>query len=69
MGTGYLPERVGQSAVKKSLLSVHGLLIKINKGVSISWLIAFAILGVANDSNQYHFRGAWLYWIPQTGYD
>lgn len=50
MGAGYLPEREGRAAAKKSLLSVHGLLIKINKGVSISWLIAFAILGAAYGS-------------------
>ncbi len=50
MGAGYLPEREGRGAAKKSLLSVPGLLFRINRGVMISWLIAFAILGVAYGS-------------------
>ncbi len=47
MGAGYLPEREGRGAAKKSLLSVPGLFIRINKGVMIGWLIAFVILGAA----------------------
>src|SRR5690625_7665736 len=47
MGAGYLPEREGRANGKKSLLSVRGLFIKINKGSIISWLIAFVILGAA----------------------
>lgn len=47
MGAGYLPEREGRANAKKSLLSVHGLFIKLNKGIIISWLIAFIILGAA----------------------
>src|SRR5699024_12072562 len=35
MGAGYLPERVGREHAKKSLLSVRGLFIKINKSVII----------------------------------
>lgn len=50
MGAGYLPERGGREAAKKSLLSVPGLFIKINKGVMISWLIAFVIMGAAYGS-------------------
>ena len=50
MGAGYLPERGGRESAKKSLLSVHGLFIKLNKGVMISWLIAFAIMGAAYGS-------------------
>ncbi|MCG3418193.1 ABC transporter permease [Oceanobacillus jordanicus] len=50
MGAGYLPERDGRENAKKSLLSVHGLFIKINKGVMISWLIAFVIMGAAYGS-------------------
>jgi ABC-2 type transport system permease protein len=50
MGAGYLPEREGRAAAKKSLLSVTGLFIRINKGVMISWLIAFIILGAAYGS-------------------
>ncbi|GGB60696.1 ABC transporter permease [Lentibacillus populi] len=50
MGAGYLPEREGRGRAKKSLLSVRGLFIKINKGVMISWLIAFVIMGAAYGS-------------------
>ncbi|WP_087973488.1 ABC transporter permease [Oceanobacillus rekensis] len=50
MGSGYLPEREGRESAKKSLLSVRGLFIKINKGVMISWLIAFVIMGAAYGS-------------------
>ncbi|WP_066188526.1 MULTISPECIES: ABC transporter permease [Gracilibacillus] len=50
MGAGYLPERGGRAHAKKSLLSVRGLLVKINKGVIISWLIAFVIMGAAYGS-------------------
>ncbi len=50
MGAGYLPQREGRERAKKSLLSVPGLFVKINKGVMISWLIAFAILGAAYGS-------------------
>ncbi|MFD1929554.1 ABC transporter permease [Sporosarcina siberiensis] len=45
MGAGYLPVREGRGNAKNSLLSVHGLFIKINKGVIISWFIGFGILG------------------------
>lgn len=50
MGAGYLPEREGHKNAKKSLLSVPGLFIKINKGVIISWFIAFLIFGAAYGS-------------------
>ncbi|WP_139902760.1 ABC transporter permease [Clostridium thermarum] len=50
MGSGYLPVREGRESAKKSLLSVPGLFIKINKGVMISWLIAFVIMGAAYGS-------------------
>ena len=50
MGAGYLPEREGRGTAKKSLLSVHGLFIRLNKGVMISWLIAFVIMGAAYGS-------------------
>ncbi len=50
MGAGYLPEREGRATAKKSLLSVPGLFIKLNKGVIISWLIAFVIMGAAYGS-------------------
>ena len=50
MGAGYLPVREGRESAKKSLLSVPGLFIKINKGVVISWLVAFVIMGAAYGS-------------------
>lgn len=50
MGAGYLPEREGRETAKKSLLSVPGLFLRLNKGVLISWLIAFIILGAAYGS-------------------
>ncbi|MCU6708117.1 tetronasin resistance protein [Paenibacillus sp. J5C_2022] len=50
MGAGYLPEREGRGSAKKSLLSVPGLFIKLNKGVIISWMIAFVIMGAAYGS-------------------
>jgi ABC-2 type transport system permease protein len=50
MGSGYLPEREGRATAKKSLLSIPGLFVKINKGVMISWSIAFVIMGAAYGS-------------------
>lgn len=50
MGAGYLPEREGRESAKKSLLSVRGLFIKINKGVMIGWFIAFVMMGAAYGS-------------------
>ncbi len=50
MGAGYLPEREGRANAKDTLLSVRGLFIKINKGIIISWMIAFIILGAAYGS-------------------
>jgi len=50
MGAGYLPEREGRESAKKSLLSVPGLFTKLNKGVMISWLIAFVVMGAAYGS-------------------
>lgn len=50
MGAGYLPEREGRGNAKKSLLSVPGLFVRLNKGVIIGWLVTFAILGAAYGS-------------------
>src|SRR5699024_9101082 len=50
MGAGYLPQREGREHAKQSLLSVRGLFIKVNKGVIISWFIAFVIMGAAYGS-------------------
>ena len=50
MGAGYLSEKEGRGRAKKSLLSIQGLFIRLNKGLIISWLIAFIILGAAYGS-------------------
>ncbi|MFQ3545554.1 tetronasin resistance protein [Halobacillus rhizosphaerae] len=50
VGAGYLPEREGRERARKSLLSVRGLMIRLNKGVIISWLITFGVLGAAYGS-------------------
>src|SRR5699024_4413937 len=50
MGAGYLPQREGRGSAKKSLLSVHGLFTKLNKGIIISWFISFVIMGAAYGS-------------------
>lgn len=47
MGAGYLPERQGRANAKKSLLSVSGLFIRINRGTIIAWLIGYSILGIS----------------------
>src|SRR5699024_12549938 len=50
MGASYIPEKKGRARAKKSLLSIHGLLYKINKSIIISWLIAFMVMGMAYGS-------------------
>lgn len=50
MGAGYLPEREGRAHAKATLLSVPGLLLRLNRGVIISWLVAFVLLGAAYGS-------------------
>ena len=50
IGAGYLPQREGRANAKRSLLSVRGLFIKLNRGTIISWLIAFVIMGAAYGS-------------------
>lgn len=50
MGASYLPQREGRAHAKKALLSIRGLFLRINKGIIISWLVAFVILGVAYGS-------------------
>lgn len=50
MGAGYLPEREGRAHAKRSLLSVQGLFIRLNRGVVIGWFIGFLVMGVAYGS-------------------
>lgn len=50
LGAGYLPPREGRERAKRSLLSVHGLLFRLSRGMIISWLIAYALLGAAYGS-------------------
>lgn len=50
MGAGYLPAIEGKANAKKSLLSVPGLFFRLNRGLIISWLVAFVVLGAAYGS-------------------
>lgn len=50
LGAGYLPERQGRETAKESLLSVQGLFLRINRGITISWLVTFMIMGAAYGS-------------------
>lgn len=50
MGAGYLPETKGSRKAKKSLLSVHGLFLRLNRGVMIGWILTFFVLGAAYGS-------------------
>ena len=50
LNDGYLPEREGRSRAPRSLLSVPGLLLRLNRGVAIGWLISYAVLGAAYGS-------------------
>lgn len=45
LNTGYIPEREGKPYAKRSLLSLRGLLFYLNKGMTISWLITFGLMG------------------------
>ncbi|WP_165005711.1 MULTISPECIES: tetronasin resistance protein [unclassified Enterococcus] len=50
LNTGYLREREGRASTKRSLLSIRGLLLYLNRGMILSWLAAFAVLGAAYGS-------------------
>ena len=50
MGSGYLPVREGRASTKKSLLSVPGLFIRLNRGTIMSWLVGFSVIGLAYGS-------------------
>src|SRR5699024_1719960 len=45
-----IPEKKGKRNAKKSLLSIRGLLCKINQSIIISWLVAFMVMGIAYGS-------------------
>lgn len=47
MGTGYLPERSGRAGASPAVLSVPGLFLRLNRGIILSWLIAFVLTGLA----------------------
>lgn len=47
MGAGYLPELRGNKKVKKSLLSVHGLFLRLNRVIMFGWIFTFLCLGAA----------------------
>ena len=50
LGAGYLSPKEGRGSAKQSLLSVRGLLFRLNRGVILSWFIAYAIIGAAYGS-------------------
>ena len=50
MGSGYLPERTGKGKVSPLLLSVHGFLLRLNRGTIIGWTLTFLILGATYGS-------------------
>ncbi|MFV0466192.1 MAG: ABC transporter permease [Lachnospiraceae bacterium] len=50
MGAGYLPVREGRAHAGKTLLSLPGLFLRLNRGVIIAWQITFFILGAAYGS-------------------
>jgi len=47
MGTGYLPENQGRENARKSLLSVPGLFIRLNRGIIASWMLLFIFMGLS----------------------
>ena len=47
VGAGYLKEKEGRAYAKKSLLSVTGLFLTLNKLALIAWLITFSLIGGA----------------------
>src|SRR5699024_10583955 len=50
MGESYIAQRKGRRHASTSLLSIQGLLLRLNRGTIISWLIAFLILGATYGS-------------------
>lgn len=50
IGSGYLPQRTGRPQARRSLLSVPGLLLRLNRGMLISWMVGFALMGLAYGS-------------------
>ena len=50
LGAGFLPEKPGRVAAGRSLLSVHGLFLRLNRGVILAWMIAFFAIGASYGS-------------------
>lgn len=50
IGAGYLPEMGNHQKVSRSLLSVHGLIIRLNRGMVVGWVVALTVLGAAYGS-------------------
>lgn len=50
MGDGFLPEKSGRKRSRKSVLSVPGLFLELNKVVILGWICAFLCLGAAYGS-------------------
>jgi len=50
MGSGYLPENQGRKNARKTLLSIPGLFIRLNRGIVTSWMLLFIFMGLAYGS-------------------
>ncbi|RZI48370.1 ABC transporter permease [Lactococcus kimchii] len=50
IGAGYLPEGRGRAQAKKSLLSLPGLVLSLQKKMIFAWLVAFFVLGLVYGS-------------------
>lgn len=50
LGAGFLPQRGGRAHAKPSLLSPHGLALRLLKATLISWIIALFVIGITYGS-------------------
>lgn len=50
LGEGYLPQRTGRQHASKSLQSVTGLFVRLNRSIILIWLMAFLLMGLAYGS-------------------
>lgn len=50
IGSGYIQQSVGRLHARKTLLSVPGVFLRLNRGMIVTWLIAFVIMGLAYGS-------------------
>jgi len=50
VGAGYFPERTGRKSARTSLLSLRGLVLRLNRTFILSWLVGLFILGITYGS-------------------